>query len=417
MPLPSSDTTPPRNALTTAATWCAIAMGFSLPISTAASNILLVAVVVLFALSADYKRKFQAVVSNPVAMACAAFCTLTLLGCLYGRGNPADKLHYLGKYLTLLAVPLLVPLFAERAARIRALFSFCAAMLLTLGLSFLIRFGWLPAFLKPLMATPNPLVHVPDAVVFKLSITHGFLMAFTAFLLAIGARQTESLRARWTLAVLAALAAYNVLFMVIGRTGYVVLAALCVYFLFRRFGRRGIVLAAIGVLLVAAASYQWSESFRQRAGEVVAEGRAWKQGRGDPTSIGLRFDYYSNTLSIVRDRPLFGVGIGGFEQAYGERIKGTGMAPSNNPHNQYLLIAAQLGLLGLACLLWLYAQVWRGAGRLDPPFGEIARGLLLAIVIGNLFNSFMLDFTERTFFAWLSGVLFAGWSSRNIQCA
>lgn len=417
MPLPSSETTSPGNALTSAATWCAIALGFSLPISTAASNLLLAAVVVLFALSGNHKEKFHTIAGNPVAMAFAAFCALTLLGCLYGRGSSADKLHYLGKYLTLLAVPLLVPLFTERASRVRALLAFCAAMLLTLGLSFLIRFGWLPAVLLPVMAAPNPLVHVPDAVAFKLSITHGFLMAFTAFLFAVGASQAESLRLRRTLTVLAALAAFNVLFMVIGRTGYVVLAALGVYFLFCRFGRRGILLAAIAVLLVAAAAYQWSASFRERAGEVIAEGSAWKQGRGDPTSIGTRFDYYSNTLSIIRDQPLFGVGLGGFELAYGDRIKGTGMAPSNNPHNQYLLIAAQLGLVGLVGLLWLYARVWRGAGRLDPPFREIARGLLLAIVIGNLFNSFMLDFTERTLFAWLSGVLFAGLSTRNVQCA
>lgn len=411
---------PPRTVLTnklkTSATWCAIALGFSLPISTAASNLLLAAIVVLFALSGDYKGKFQAIAGNPVAKAVLIFCALILFGCLYGSGSLSDKLHYLGKYLTLLAVPLLVPLFTARASRVHALAAFCAAMLLTLALSCLIRLGWLPTGLLPLMATPNP-ADGPNAIVFKLAITHGFLMAFAAFLLAVGAAQAESLRVRRALTVLAALAAFNVLFMVIGRTGYVVLAALGVYFFFCRFGRRGVVLAALGLLFVCAAADQWSEAFHERASKAIAEASAWKPGRGDQTSIGLRFDYYTNTLAIVRDQPLFGVGIGGFELAYQQKVADTGMAPSNNPHNQYLLIAAQLGLVGLAFLVWLYAVIWRGAGRLAPPFGEIAHGLLLAIVIGNLFNSFMLDFTERTFFAWLSGVLFAGLSARTAQAA
>ena len=416
MPLPPDSRTSPRNTLTTAATWCAIALGFSLPISTAASNVLLAAIAVLFALSGDYKRKLQAIAGNPVAMAFVGFCALIVIGCLYGAGSSVDKLHYLGKYLTLLAVPLLVPLFTERNSRIYALAAFCAAMLLTLALSILIRLEWLPPLLLPMMATPNP-ADGPNPVVFKLSITHGFLMACAAFLLAVGARQAASIRTRWALAVLAALAGFNVLFMVIGRTGYVVLAALGAYFFFCRFGRRGIMLAALALVFACAAAYQWSEAFHERTSKAIAEAETWKPGRGDQTSIGLRLDYYSNTLAIIADRPLFGVGIGGFETAYGERVKNTGMAPSNNPHNQYLLIAAQLGLVGLAVLVWLYAVAWRGAGRLEPPFAEIAHGLLLAMVIGNLFNSFMLDFTERTFFAWLSGVLFAGLSARKAQCA
>ena len=399
-----------RNVLTVSATWCAIALGFALPISTAASSLLLAAVLVLFVLSGDYKGKFHSVASNPVAKACLVFCALTLVGCLYGLGDSADKLHYLGKYLTLLTIPLLAALFTDRTSRVRALVAFCMAMLLTLALSCLIRLGWLPGGWLPMMDATNP-------VVFKLSITHGFLMAITAFVLAVGAKHAESSRVRWVLGSLALLAACNVLFMVVGRTGYLVLAALGLYFLFCRFGRRGIVLATLGILLVYAMAFQWPGVFRERTLQAIDEASAWKEGRQDPTSIGTRLNYYSNTLAIIAEHPLFGVGTGGFKVAYGERVKNTDMAPSDNPHNQYLLITAQLGLVGLGFLIWVYALYWRAAGRLDPPFAELARGLLLAMIIGNLFNSFMLDFTERTMFAWLSGVLLAGVSARNSQSA
>lgn len=390
---------------TTAATWSAIALGFAIPISTAASNLLLALTLLLFAVSGSYREKFSAIMANPPARAVLLFCALIALGCTYGLGNTADKLHYLGKYFSLLLVPLLIPLFPSRADRMRALYAFTAAMLLTLALSYSIRTGWLPAGSLPMMDADNP-------VVFKLHITHGFLMAFTAFLLALAACHATGSR-RWGLAVLAVLAACNALLMVKGRTGYAVLAVLAAYLVYSRYGRRGIAIAALGIALAGAAAYQWSGAFHERVHASITEASAWREGKGDQTSIGLRFDYYTNTLFIIRDHPWFGVGIGGFENAYDQRIKDTGMAPANNPHNQYLLIAAQLGVAGLAALLWLYALYWRQAGRLEPPYREIARGVLLAILVGNLFNSFMLDFTERMFFAWISGVLLAELSARR----
>lgn len=397
-----------------AATWSAIALGFALPLSTLASNVLLAMTILLFVVSGDYRGKYQAIARNPVALAALAFCAVALLGCSYGLGSPAEKSRYLGKYLSLLTLPLLIPLFTSRSHRIYALVAFAATMLLTLLLSILMWLDWLPASLLAVLQegrAPDP--HgIRNAVVFKLSITHGFLMAFTAYLLMLAAGQVVSVHWRRVLTVLALLAAANALVMVIGRTGYVVLGVLGIYFFVSRFGRRGVAIAAVAGVLVGVMAYQWSAAFHTRADKAVVEASSWQEGKGDKTSIGLRFDYYANALAIIQAHPLTGVGTGGFAAAYEERIKGTGMAPSNNPHNQYLLITAQFGIFGLAMLLGLYAIYWRSAGWLSPPFMQIARGVLLAFLVGNLFNSFMLDFTERTFFAWISGVLLAELSAR-----
>lgn len=398
------------------ATWSAILLGFAIPISTAASNTLLAVIVLLFALSGDYRNKFRAIVDNPATFPIVLFCGIAALGCAYGLGSAADKLHYLGKYLTLLLIPLMLPLFADRTARIRALTAFVAAMLLTLALSYAIRFDWLPTAVRAAVdSRDQALWGAGNPVVFKLHITHGFLMAIAAFLLMIAARHVSVSRLRWTCVALSFLAACNVLLMVKGRTGFVVLAVLGAYLVFRRFGRRGLAVGALGLVVAVTAAYQWSGPFHQRMHETIAEAGAWQEGKGDETATGLRLDYYSNTLAIIRDQPWFGVGTGGFEPAYGERIRNTRMLPSNNPHNQYLLITAQLGLVGLAALILLYWDYWRRATRFASPFEQIAHGVLLAFLAGNLFNSFMLDSTERMFFAWISGVLFAELSARRTE--
>jgi O-antigen ligase len=406
---------PYLSAVKTAGAWCAIALGFAIPVSTAASNLLFALVIVLFVLSGDYREKYRALAVNPAVLAILLFCAVAALGCAYGAGSASEKMVALGKYLTLLMVPLLVPFLAEPKHRRYALAAFGAAMLLTLVLSYLIHLGWFPPDLLIAARERDPAswgAHNP--VVFKLHITHNFLMAFTAFLLAVAARHLTSPRLRWAATGLSILAAGNVLLMVKGRTGYAVLAVLAAYFIACRYGRRGLAAAAVAVLLLGTVAYQGSSTFQERIDVTVAQAGAWHQGQGgEQNSISQRLDFYTNSIAIIRDHPFFGVGIGGFDAAYAERVRGTSMATSSNPHNQYLMIAAQLGLAGLALLVWLYFIYWRQATHLSESFGQIARGVLLAMLLGNLFNSFMLDFTERMFFAWISGVLFAELSARR----
>lgn len=400
-----------------AGAWCAIALGFAIPVSTAASNLLFALVIAFFVLSGDFRGKYRALAANPAALAILLFCAAASLGCAYGAGSASEKMASLGKYFTLLMAPLLIPLLAEPQHRIYALAAFCAAMLLTLVLSYLIYFGWFPPDLLIAVRERDPAAwgaHNP--VVFKLHITHNFLMAFTVFLLAVAVRHLTSLRLRWLVLGLSILAVGNVLLMVKGRTGYAVLALLAAFFIACRFGRKGLVAAAVAVLLLGTIAYQGSKAFQERIDITIAQAGAWRPGQsGEQNSISQRLDFYTNSIAIIRDHPLFGVGIGGFDAAYAERVRGTSMVFSSNPHNQYLMISAQLGLAGLLLLALLYFTYWRQAARLSEPFGQIARGMLLAMLLGNLFNSFMIDFTERMFFAWISGVLFAELSARRVQ--
>jgi O-antigen ligase len=85
------------------------------------------------------------------------------------------------------------------------------------------------------------------------------------------------------------------------------------------------------------------------------------------------------------------------------------MDPAGHPHNEYLLMTAQLGIAGLVALLALFWVPWRLAPRLTLAHeGVLARGLVLTIAVGSLFNCLLLDHTEGLFFAWGLGVLFGG---------
>lgn len=381
--------------------YLAIAIGFTLPISTATDNVLLALVLICWLASGRWAEKYATIKANPVALAALALLTLLLLGLAWSQGPVSDGVLYLRKYDSLLLIPILATVFANPVDRRRGLLALAAAIALTLLLSLALAAGALP--------TGGVITGVPDnATVFKKHITQNVFMAFGCLLFVQFAWRAESRKLRWFWAVLAALAAFDVLFLVQGRTGYFVLAALVVLFLFGRLRWKGLVAAALVVAVGFGGAYELSDRFRSRILKIGSEAQQWKPGVATETSVGYRLEFSRNTLSIIEQHPWLGVGTGGFAHAYAERIQGTAMQPTYNPHNQYLLITAQLGVIGLGLLLSLFLLQWRCAARLPSELDRtLARGLVLTYIVTGLFSSPLIDHAESLLFAWLSGLLFA----------
>lgn len=387
-----------------AARWAAIALGFSIPISVALDSVL--ALVILFAclLTIGYRSKAEILRTNPVAwLAIALFC-FYLAACAYSIGSQQDMFDSLGKAARLMFIPLLIVVFQDEVARRRAWYGFIGAMLLTLALSYLLWLGLLHqgGIIRGDAANPT---------IFKLHITHNLFMAFTTFACTVQARHAAAPSQRGIWAALATLAAFNVLFMVQGRTGQLVLLALLVYLGVVWLRWRGLAIAMAAIGIVAALAYALpSTSLYQRAALAYHEFSTSKHevAASTTSSVGLRMEFYRNTLEIVRQRPLLGAGTGGFQQAYADQVRGSGRVATHNPHNEYLMVAAQLGLAGLLLLLALFAVQWHAATQL-PTMREqlLARGMLLSIMVASAVSSTLIDHAEGWFYVWMSGLLFA----------
>jgi O-antigen ligase len=388
------------------AQWAAIALGFSIPLSVAFDNVLLVLVVAGWLASGAWREKWRAIANRRVALAALALFGLLLIGTLYGERDPGDTALTLRKYLGLLWIPVLVWVFRDDAMRRRALHALAASLALVLLMSFLIMADVIPeaGFLTGNSSYP---------VVFKGRQTHGPLMAFAAFLYVQFALAAVSSHIRVIWLVLAALALINGTLVVQGATGYVVLGTLALYLGYGWRGWKGLgwaLGAAAGVFLVLALL---PGPFQQRVTQIERQMAEWNPGHAPIESqVGLRLDFYRNSLALVREHALVGVGTGGFAKAYADRVRATQGIATRNPHNEYLHIMVQLGLVGLAALLYLFWTHWRLAPHLASPLEyHLARGLILTMAVGCLFNSWLLDHTEGLLYAWLTGLLFAGLKS------
>ena len=400
-------------ALTThidnAGKWAAVAIGCTIPISVALDNLLLLVILACWLAGGNYTQKWVALRDNPVSRWALALFGLLLLGLLWGNRPMNDAHDYLLKYLDLAFVPLFIYYFRDRVIRKRGLLALAGTLTLVLTLSFMVK-----ADLLPQSDLIRGVPHSP--VVFKFRVTHNYLMAFGAFLftwLAIAEPVRSRTRIFW--GALALIAAINVTLMVEGVTGYLTLAALGLLLAATRLPRRMAIASVIAAPLVVAVLLAVPGPFAQRAATLAGELKAWSPGvAARDSSSGLRIEFYRNTLDIIAEHPIAGVGTGGFPNAYAALVRGTDMLPTHNPHNEYLHIATQLGVLGLAVMLWMFWVQWRTAERLSFSLESgLARGLVLAMAVGCLFNSFMLDHAEGLFFAWLSGLLFAGLPSKK----
>lgn len=389
--------------------WSTIAIGASIPVSIALDNMLLVIVLFAWFAGMQYRTKLMFAWTNPVYRAALLLFILLLAGTLYGNAAPGDAKLYLLKYLDLALISLLGWAFITASSRERGLHTLACGLALVLLISCAIKIGLIP---------PNPWLRgTPESpIVFKLRLTQNILTAFSGFLFAwlFYSARTRVGKIGWGL--MGALAVVNIMTMVEGATGYILLIALTLLFGWQRARFRGMAIAVGSAVCVVTALSLIPGPFQTRIREITQELHKERAGRPASTSTGFRLEFYRNTLTLIQQQPILGYGTGGFPAAYAELVKGTGQTLSRNPHNEFMLITTQIGIFGLAALFWLLWQQWRFAPLLPTPLERgLAQGLVVMIIIVAMLNSPLLDHTEGLLYAWLTALLYAGLKSSDYQ--
>ncbi|RDI74227.1 O-antigen ligase-like membrane protein [Gaiella occulta] len=161
-----------------------------------------------------------------------------------------------------------------------------------------------------------------------------------------------------------------------------VVAALVVW------GRRAALALAVSALVLALGALAVPQA-RDRIGTKSRSGLdAITSDRSTLVGEGVR---------IALDRPLGGVGVGGFKRAYADRVGLPGKRPKKAAsHTTPVTVAAEEGLPGLAAFAWVVAAALlaalRGLGRGFTSRVSFAVGLtLLAITVHSLFYNAMFE--------------------------
>lgn len=350
------------------------ALLFSIPLNNSAKSISFVLAVVLLLINKVNTVSLRYLMRETWVQFLLAFVAFAAVACLWSPASWSDEAYVIKKYLKLLSLPLLALGFSDKKTRAWGLYAFLAAMFITA--------------LVAIAKTITPLYwhnHTPGFV-FRNYIMTGHMMALASYLAAYFALHKPAQRVPY--AVLFLLFSYEVLFLSLGRTGYIIYFVLMGLLMLQTLDKKQLAAGSlILVFLVSAAMYL---SPKVQQGLVSIEQNLQHFHHGDKnTSVGYRLQFQQFAYQLFKEKPFLGHGTGSYTYYFAKQqpVPSWG-TQSREPHNQYWLIAAEYGVLGLALYVALLVALVRACWQLKT-MQAIAMALLIPFLLGSLSDSLL----------------------------
>lgn len=384
----------------TVACWLVVLAVVGMFISPPIANLAELLVLLLILSSSDLRQKLWQTGKQPVVRWLLLFYVIIIAGLFYSIAAPGVATSMATGWRKLLLLPLALALFDDSRWKYRFLIAFTAVMAIFAIVSFVLLLLHIDIYAVPGVFLRN---HSTQSMVFAVG-------AFSAAILAI---ENKWKKFRPLFIIEALLMLSNVILVASGRSGYLVLLICTAVGILgwmlnkRRLGLKELALSGLLVLMVVGGLFL-APSSRDRIAQAVREVQQYDQAT-EVTSMGIRIIFWKNTVEMIAARPLLGYGTGAFGEAYGQKVAGrTGVAgtPAADPHNQYMKIAGEHGLLGLGVFLCFLVSALRS--RVEWPWKILSTGVVLAWCATGLANSHFSTFTEGSFvFTWM-GIMLGG---------
>lgn len=368
--------------------------------STALANLAFVVFLCMFAwVCASSQRRHLDTGNFPtgVAYAIGLYIGWQVVGLSYTEASMSYAWHSVFSDRKILYILPLALIFSDEKPKKKFLNAFLATSVVGLVVSFAVINQYLHVHLRL-----NP------SAVFRSHATQGMVFAICVFLsLWFGFRQ-QMPALRWGFYGLAGAFFLNLATVTAGRSGYVVFLVLIVWTFSMWRGVKGVAIGVLVASVLGVGAFYASSSVRSRVMEGVTEARSYETSPQE-TSLGRRMIQYETTWGMIKENPLFGVGTGGYKKHFSEIAKqkytGWRAVPFDDPHNQYLFILAENGVIGLLAFLAAIGMMLKYCLKGGSIYGRMAAGCVLAWCATSLFSGHFRTFPEGHLIAFIVGIL------------
>jgi O-antigen ligase len=366
----------------------AAAVAAALPWSTSATGILialwLVANLPLLDAAALRREVTTAAGGLPVVLA-----LLGIAGLCWADTSATERLRGVEPFVRLLMIPLLLMQFrrSDRAIWVAAAFLASSTVLLAASLAMV------------LFAYQNG--HGPGVPIRDYMSQSGMfvLCGFGLLDFAVASFLRRPIVGA-ACAALAFLFLADIAYVSTSRTTLVIIPVLYVVWGLHRLAWRQVAGFLSAGLVLAAGLWIAAPDVREHLNRIPAE-IAEHEATGADTSSGARLEFWKASFDILREAPLFGHGTGTIAEAFRQHASAADSAPATNPHNQLFAIGIQIGALGMAALLAMWGAHFLLFFSRGPWIGLMA---VTQNIVGSLFNSHLMDFTQSWVYVFAVGV-------------
>jgi O-antigen ligase len=335
-------------------------------------------------------RPFLRSLRRPVCMLPIALVVLAALGTLWSDAPWGARLYALSPVTKLLVLPLLLYHF-ERTTR--GLWVFTAFLI---SCTLLMAASWL-VLLDPGLSLKRGDVERGIFVKNYIDQSQEFALCAVALVYPIVTLlQDRKNRQALLLIAIAVSFIVNMTFVVVSRTALVTMPVMLAVFALMHLKWRANVILFAGAVVLAALAWLASPQLQATTEKFTRDYRIYKE-LDQPTSIGVRLEFYRKSLRFFSEAPLIGHGTGSTRGLFEAAATGPAVLAAGqvigNPHNQTLNVAVQWGCVGVVILyaMWLvHLLLFRGEGLV----AWIGLMVVLQNIFSSLFNSHLFDFHE-----------------------
>ena len=341
----------------------------------------------------------------------AVLIVLTIFGLslIWTTAQTGESVGSLAKYGKLLTIVLLACMLKNRQEVFYALAVFIAAQAFLVLSSWMLYFGMPVPWATSRMATN-------EFAVFSTYLDQAIMSATAAAVCWHLRFYAPGRYGSFFAVTIALLCLFNVLFVLIGRTGHVVAIALIslavMWELPRRFRWLTIILPIIFLIILTATSQKVQSRIEMVKNEVEAFSLEKGANLSSASSSGIRLHFWHRSLQSIGESPFIGSGVGSWSNEYNRLEKqsnptGLMVGERSNPHQEYLLWGVQLGVPGIFLLLALMISIMKDTLSMETQAARATQSALLALAVACLFNSSLYDAQIGDFFCVVLGLLLA----------
>ena len=368
----------------------AVLIALSLPWSTSLVGIFAAIWLVTAAPTLDFRRFLQSL-KRPISALPIALFVLALVGTLWSDAPWGARSYALSPATKLLVLPLLFYHFERSTRGMWVLIAFLVSCTLLMAMSWLV-------LLYPGLSLKHG-GDVERGIFVKNYIDQSQEFALCAILLGYPVVTLLRDGKIWQALLLIAIAAsfiVNMAFVVVSRTALITLPIMLAVFALMHLKWRTNVILFSAVIVLGALAWIASPQLQATTERFARDYKYYKEAN-QPTSVGLRLEFYRKSLHFFAEAPVIGHGTGSTRGLFEAAATGPAVLAQGqvigNPHNQTLNVAVQWGAVGVIILyaMWLvHLLLFRGDGLV----AWIGLMVVLQNFFSSLFNSHLFDFHE-----------------------